>query len=464
MESEPLPILSFSRFFSLSLLGCALVGTAAAAEVAPELLSSEANPTSSSVSSDFTSSEVLPNNEHEKCSNEHEEHDDHENCSEHTEEEDKHIGHEHNEHKPDDHDSHHHHNSSPNLSLVVTSGGQLGGSQDSDRKNSLFIQEVELQFSAPLTSYAQIKATAGAHNGESPELEEAFLHYTGKDGPLQLRIGKMRQELGALNSVHTHALPQADRPLLYSEFLGDDGLSTTGAELSWRLPVAWHSKATFSVSSRVGTHSHHHDDSEDEGEFAIFPNEGKQHPIFCARWENRANLNERTSLSLGLSHASSHIDSEHIRSSALNGADLTLKWKPCPDSYREFTWRSEYMNAHQVYTTHGDIDHLSKAKHEHNHHEHDLKDKNLNGWYTYLAYRPHKNFRFGLRYDQADSAAIEKGVTRRTSAFAEYIASEWNSLKLQYNRTSPSWQSGYNELLLQWNVIVGPRCDHNHDH
>lgn len=454
-----MPRFFFLRFFSLSLLGCALVGAAAAAEVTSESLSSETSPVSGAVSSDSTSAEILHDVEYKKYDNEHEEH---ENCSEHTEDKDKHTGHDHNEHKPDDHDSHHHHNSSPNLSLIFTGGGQLGGSQDSSHKNSLFIQEVELQFSAPITSYAQIKATAGAHNGESPELEEAFLHYTGKDGPLQLRLGKMRQELGALNSVHTHALPQADRPLLYSEFLGDDGLSTTGAELSWRLPVAWHSKATFSVSSRVGTHSHHHEDSEEEEEFAIFPNEGEQHPIFSARWENRVNLSDQTSLTLGLSHASSHIDSEHIRSSKLNGADLTLKWKPCPDSYREFTWRSEYMNAHQVYKIHDDTDYLSKAEHEHSHH--DLKDKNLNGWYTYLAYRPNKNFRFGLRYDQADSAIIEKGVTRRTSTFAEYIASEWNSLKLQYNRTSPSWQSGYNELLLQWNIIVGPRCNHNHDH
>lgn len=434
-----MPRLFSLRFFGIGLLSCILCGTA----VANETLSSESN----AVKVASTSPQTLSSESHK----EHEEHN-HEEHDGHT--------HEHSEHK-DDHDSHHHHSSSPNLSLVLTGGGQLGGAQDSPHKNSVFIQEVELQFSAPLTSAAQIKATAGAHNGESPELEEAFFHYLGHNSPLQLRLGKMRQELGVLNSTHTHALPQADRPLLYSEFLGEDGLATTGAELSWRLPVSWYSKATFSVSSRVGTHSHSHDDGAAEEEFAIFPNEGKQHPIFTARWENRANLSDKTSLTLGVSHASSHIDSEHIRSSTMNGADLTLKWKPCPDSYQELTWRSEYMNARQTYNLHDETKHADEAAHIH---DHALKDKNLNGWYTYLAYRPHKNFRFGARYDQADSATVENGVTRRASAFAEYIVSEWNSLKLQYNRTSPSWQPSYNEVLLQWNVIVGPRCDHNHDH
>ena len=436
-----MPRLFFLRFFSIGLLSCILAGTAMANEtLSPETDAAKIAPSSPQA----LSSESNKEDEHEE--HVHEEHDGH--------------THEHNEHQ-DDHDSHHHHNSSPNLSLVLTGGGQLGGAQDSPHRNSVFIQEVELQFSTPITSDAQIKATAGAHNGESPELEEAFFHYTGHDSPLQLRIGKMRQELGALNSTHTHALPQADRPLLYSEFLGEDGFTTTGAELSWRLPVAWYSKATFSVSSRVGTHSHHHDEGANEEEFAIFPNEGKQHPIFAARWENRANLSDRTSLTLGLSHASSHIDSEHIRSSAINGADLTFKWKPCPDSYQELTWRGEYMNVQQNYRIHDETEHLHKESHVH---DHALKGENLNGWYTYLAYRPNKNFRFGARYDQADSAIVENGKTRRASAFAEYIASEWSSLKLQYNRTSPSWQPGYNELLLQWNAIIGPRCDHNHEH
>ncbi len=348
----------------------------------------------------------------------------------------------------------------PNISLILLGGGQLGGAQNSSTKNTFFVQEAELNIAAPVDPSTHLEATFAAHHNESPELEEAFIRYMGLTGGLQLRAGKMRQELGALNSTHTHALPQIDCPLPYSEFLGEEGLATPGVELSWLLPTSWYSKATVSVSSRAGAHVHNHDEeSEHEEEFALFSNEGKHNPLFTARWENMAELNDDTTLTLGLSHASSSIDSEHVRSSSINGADLTLKWSPASDPYREFVWRSEYMKAHQSYKAHEHEEISGAGEHVH---EHLFENKNLSGWYTYLAYRFNRNFRLGARYDQADSPIIEKGITRRTSAFAEYIANEWNSIRLQFNHTSPNWQPGYNELLLQWNVVIGPHGAHKY--
>ncbi|MGM9992985.1 MAG: hypothetical protein ACI376_09140 [Candidatus Bruticola sp.] len=345
----------------------------------------------------------------------------------------------------------------PNISLVLLGGGQLGGQEDSSTKNSFFIQEAELQLSAPVDPSTRLEATFAAHQNESPELEEAFIQYMGLSGGLQLRAGQMRTEFGALNSTHTHALPQIDRPLPYTEFLGEEGLSTPGVELSWLLPTPWYSKISTSVTSRIEGHSHNGEEAEEE--FALFPNEGKHNPMFSARWENMAELNDDTTLTLGLSHASSSIDSEHIRSSSINGADLTLKWSPTADPYREFIWRSEYMQAHQSYQTNR-TEEIEEME-EHEHHSM-LKDKNLSGWYTYLAYRCNKNFRLGARYEEAESPLVEDGKTKRFSTFAEYIANEWNSIKLQYNRTSPSWQPSYNELLLQWNVVIGPHGAHKY--
>ncbi|MGM9999484.1 MAG: hypothetical protein ACI38Q_08895 [Candidatus Bruticola sp.] len=347
----------------------------------------------------------------------------------------------------------------PNISLVLLGGGQLGGQEDSSTKNSFFIQEAELQLSAPVDPSTRLEATFAAHQDEGPELEEAFIQYMGLSHGLQLRAGKMRTEFGALNSTHTHALPQIDRPLPYTEFLGDEGLSTPGVELSWLLPTPWYSKVSASVTSRTGGHSHHDEEAEGEEEFALFPNEGKHNPMFSARWENMAELNDDTTLTLGLSHASSSIDSEHVRSSSLNGADLTLKWSPSSDPYREFVWRSEYMQVHQSYQQDLAEDIEEAEAHEHNHM---IKDKNLSGWYTYLAYRCNRNFRLGARYEEAESPLVEEGKTKRVSTFAEYIANEWNSIKLQYNRTSPSWQPSYNELLLQWNVVIGPHGAHKY--
>ena len=336
----------------------------------------------------------------------------------------------------------------PNISLVLLGGAQLGGSSPQDpNKNKFYLQEAELQISAPVDPNTRLEAALAAHQNEGVELEEAFIQYLGLGQGLELRAGKMFNNIGALNTLHTHALPQIDRPLPYSEFLGSEGLSTPGVELSYLFPWEWYSKMIVSVSSRAGVHSR---GQEGEESFALFPEEGKHNPLLSLRWENMADLNEDTTLTLGLSHASSAIDSDHLESAALYGADLTLKWNPVDDPYKELVWRTEYLHAQQKGALHQE-----EGGQAHLH-----PDSDLSGWYTYLSYRLNRHFRLGMRYDQADSPLVSGGRTQRGSAYLEYIANEWNALRLQYNRTSPSWQPSYNELLLQWNVVIGPHGAH----
>ncbi|MDO5296791.1 MAG: hypothetical protein Q4F00_09185 [bacterium] len=350
----------------------------------------------------------------------------------------------------------------PNISLILLGGAQGGGAPDDEYKNSFFLQEAELGISAPVDPNTKAEAYISAHRGGGLEVEEAFVQYSGLGHGLQLRGGIMLNEVGALNSTHTHALPQIDRPLNYSMFLGDEGLSTPGAEVSYLLPVPWYSKVTASVSSRVnhhehgheeaeklaGTeheHEHEHEEAETEEEFSLFPKSDNHNPLFTVRWENMADLNDDTTLALGLSHATSKIDNGTIRNSSLTGADLTLKWHPAEDTYKELVWRSEYLKAKQSYAAGSG-----------------QENKDLDGWYSYLSYRLNRNLRFGLRYDEADSPLVHDGRVKRASAIAEFIANEWNSLRLQYNHTDPSWQKSYNEVLLQWNVVLGPHGAHKY--
>lgn len=341
----------------------------------------------------------------------------------------------------------------PNISLSLLGAAKAGGEKDSSDRNTFYIQEAELNISAPVDPNTRLEACLAAHRDESPEVEEAFIQYMGLGGGLGLRAGKLGQEFGAMNSTHTHALPQIDRPLPYTELLGEHGIHTTGVEASYLLPLPWYSKITAAASTRAGGHEHEHEHEHEEeiGEgaedldFSLFPKEGKNNPLFTARWENLADLNEDTTLSLGLSYAGSAIDSDTIKRSDAYGADLTLKWNPTDGTYREFVWRSEYMKARQAYQ-------MSQEN----------PDRDLSGWYSYISYRLNRNFRLGLRYDSSDSAHNAGGKIDRASAFAEFIANEWNSLRLQYNHTSPSWGSSYNELLLQWNVMIGPHGAHKY--
>ncbi|MCR4784757.1 MAG: hypothetical protein K6A35_09640 [bacterium] len=340
----------------------------------------------------------------------------------------------------------------PNISFIVLGGAQLDGAAGDEKKGTFFINEAELQISAPVDPNTRLEGTFSAGSGHGLEMEEAYAQYMGfKD--LQIRGGKFRNEFGALNNTHTHALPQIDRPLPYTELLGEEGLGGAGVELSYLLPVPWYSKATVSATTRAG------EEEEDEEAFALFPGEGKHNPILTARWENMADLNDDTTLTLGLSHASSAINGNTVKSAQINGADLTLKWHPAKDTYKEFVWRSEYMNARQKYQE--PAAELPEGLDPETA-EPVLKNKDLSGWYSYVSYRLNRNLRLGARYDQVDSPLVEDGSTKRVSAIAEYILNEWNSLQLQYNHVSPSWSDDYNEIKLQWNLVIGPHGAHKY--
>lgn len=340
----------------------------------------------------------------------------------------------------------------PNISFVVLGGAQLDGAADDKKRGSFFINEAELQISAPVDPNTRLEGTFSAGFENDLEMEEAYAQYMGFRN-LQIKAGKFRNEFGALNSTHTHALPQIDRPLPYTEFLGDEGLGGAGAEVSYLLPVPWYSKATVSATTRSG------EEDDEEGVFALFPSGGKHNPLWVARWENMADLNDDTTLTLGLSHASSSINNGTVKSAQINGADLTLKWHPANDTYKEFVWRSEYMKARQKYQEPTAELPAGKATETA---EQALKNKDLNGWYSYVSYRLNRNLRLGARYEQVDSPLVEGGNTKRISAIAEYILNEWNSLQLQYNNVSPSWSNNYNEIKLQWNLVIGPHGAHKY--
>ena len=324
----------------------------------------------------------------------------------------------------------------PNISLIVLGGAQSGGRADDPNKDSFFIREAELAVTAPVDPYTKLEAYVSFPKDENVELEEAFATYSGLPGGLQLRGGLLRNDFGRLNSTHEHALPQIDRPLPLTEVFGEEGLRSPGVEVSWLAPTPWYAKAIVEVGTRYG--------ESEEDEFALFPSGGSHNPMLVARLENMVDLNQDTTLMLGLSHASSSVNNGIIRDSSAFGADLTLKWSPANEQYRNFTWQSEYISAKQNY--------VDPA----------VESKKLNGWYSYLSYRFNKSFRAGVRYDESDMANVDGGRNRRISGIVEFIANEWNALQLQYNHCNPTFAKDYDELLLQWNLVVGPHGAHKY--
>jgi len=104
-------------------------------------------------------------------------------------------------------------------------------------EDNFFLRELEFAFVATLDPVSKAKVFLTAEEDEVG-IEEAYVYWAGL--PLRSRgdIGKFRNEVGELNRVHLHALPEGEYPLVYRRFFGMEGLEGVGVSLYNPLPVS----------------------------------------------------------------------------------------------------------------------------------------------------------------------------------------------------------------------------------
>jgi hypothetical protein len=96
--------------------------------------------------------------------------------------------------------------------------------------------EVELAFQAIVDPYARADFFLSA-GPEGLEVEEGFITFTTLPANLLLKVGKMRASFGKVNTLHTHTMPTADRPLVTDNLVGgEEGISDAGMSLSKLFP------------------------------------------------------------------------------------------------------------------------------------------------------------------------------------------------------------------------------------
>lgn len=322
----------------------------------------------------------------------------------------------------------------PNVSVILLAGGQRGGAADDPHQNRFYLDEAELALQAPIDPFARADLYLTWPFRESPEVEEATITYQGLPGNLQLKGGLLKADFGRINPLHKHALPQIDAPLPNKVILGEESLRDPGLEASWLVPLPWYSKISAEVLSRQ--------DEPEEGVFKLFPDEGSHNPIYVGRWENLWELDDESTLELGLSGATSAIDSLMLRDARALGADLTYKWRPLENSFRNLTWQTEVLLASQEYT--------------------DSTRRDFGGWYTFVNYQWDRNWRAGARFDTVADPFDPEQRLKRLSALLEYVPSEWQALRLQYDHNMPNWGPTWDAIMLQWNVAIGPHGVHKY--
>lgn len=340
-------------------------------------------------------------------------------------------------------------NMNPNVSVIGTVLGN-GSSQDGlDRNVDLLFQEGEFAFQAAVDPFAKadfyiafgrhgepgVHPEGDAHGEEEeegglePEIEEAYITILSLPFSTQLKAGKFRSKFGKINETHPHAYNFIDLPLMYQNFFGGEGLNDEGASLSWLLPnQAFFQELTVQVTAGPG-------------ENASFTRAENNRLLYLAHLKNFFDLNENTTLELGVTGLTGPHNAEGDDTHML-AADLTLKWKPLQrNRYKSFEFMSEVLLS-QRNATGGDVTSL--------------------GGYGFLRYQFARQWYLGGLFDYSEFPEFSEFNHKAYSGILQFFATEFQKVELQYKYNDGNFFDSFSEVLLRAVFVIGAHGAHQY--
>jgi hypothetical protein len=313
----------------------------------------------------------------------------------------------------------------PDMAVI---GNFLGvaGKNPVDPSKPFEMRETEASFQAAVDPYA--RGDFFLSFGESGvNLEEGFVTFTTLPGGLLVKAGKMRAAFGKVNTLHTHVLPWADRPLVTGNLAGgEEGISDAGVSVARLIPVpGLFVEATGQVFRG---------DSEN-----VFAARRARDLSYVGHLRAYRDITENANIDAGVSYARgrSFFVDDH---STLVGFDATYRWKPLQRSiYRSFVGRSEVI----WNRTPGAVGPSTGS-----------------GFYVSGDYQFARRWFAGGRYDASDRAADLSLRDRGGSASLTFWPSEFSQVRGQYRRTVYAGDQVANELLFQLQFSIGAHGAH----
>jgi hypothetical protein len=317
-------------------------------------------------------------------------------------------------------------------------GNFLGaaGQNDVNPSPALEMRESEVSLQAIVDPYA--RADFYLSFGESGvELEEGFATLTALPGNLQVKAGKMRAAFGKVNTLHTHALPWADRPLVINNLLGgEEGISDAGVSVARLIPIG---NVFFEATGQVFR--------GDAAEGEIYKSSKPGDLSYVGHLRGYLDFTESTNLDFGASYSQGHnaaglVDDVDVGrfTTRLFGANATLRWRPLTRAiYRQFVARTEYLRSHR-----DQFDGRQKA----------------DGFYVSGDYQFARRWWMGARLDQSGRAEDASLLDRGQSFLLTYMPSEFSKVRGQYRRTAYARGPAAHEFLMQFQFAIGAHGAH----
>lgn len=319
----------------------------------------------------------------------------------------------------------------PDIGVVLDVVGQLSQSnEDTEGNDKISAREVELIFGHDVDPYTRLDATVTLSDFEEVHIEEAYATYWGVPN-VTARLGRFRPKVGKATAVHRDQLKTVDEPLVVQRYLGVEGLSRSGVELSGFLPLPWEDVVTHELIAGVLEGG--------VGEEGQMLGETRRRPSLYTRLRNFVEISDETTLDLGATYLTgSSDDDERFEVDAL-ALDAELKHYLHPN--RPVTLLAEAILQDRDETAAG------------------FEDSPW-GFYTLADYRFSDRFSVGGRYDWVEPVGLDLVASPRDeeTAWTGYLTfhqSEFARWRLQYQHAELPGGGNDDRFFIQGTFSIG---------
>jgi hypothetical protein len=351
----------------------------------------------------------------------------------------------------------------PNVSgnaLFLYRNSNFNKADDSTVRNGIDLQEAELAFYADVDPYSRLSMlfSAAPEYRANPyytpaagqkfkqewkfEPEELFAETDHIPG-VTVKIGKFKAAFGKHNTLHSHAYPFVDAPMINAGLLGDEGLNDVGLSAAALIPFKWFSEFTAQYLRGEG---------ENDEFSSPTPGDG----VGVARLKNLWDLTDDLTMEVGASYARGNNDFKSA--TQLAGGDLTFKWRPSSGGkYHSGILAFEFIDRKMQ---------KSGAADDHGY--------GLASWIQYqfaerwIAKARYETLqRTGSGFASSLDNEFADGVTTKGSALIEFAATEFSFFRLEYDQAHGPQQTGTgltneHKIYLQGNFTIGSHPAHSY--
>ena len=314
----------------------------------------------------------------------------------------------------------------PDIAVI---GNFLGtaGSNEINPAPALQLSEAEASLQAVVDPYARADFFL-AFSPEGVEIEEGFLTFPTLPGGLLAKVGKLKQQVGKINTLHAHALSWADRPLVTQNLLGgEEGLADSGISVSKLIlnPVIF-LEATGEVY---------------QGSSGVFASHSRDDLSYVGRLRGYRDVTESTNVDIGTSVAWGTNDVGPGFNTRIIALDATVRYRPLRRAiYRRFLGRTELFWSRR---------------------EQEDGVPSAFGMYASGDYQFSRRWFAGARYDWSERAYDTSLVDKGPSLLLTFWPSEFSQIRGQYRRTRYAEGVTANEAIFQFLFSIGAHGAHS---